>query len=284
MTASSPCALGMIDTRKSMVLPRTRSRKRPSCGTRFSAMSSSAITLMREMIALCEALGDRPAGRLQHAVDAVLDHHRVVLRLDVDVAGTTLDGGEDHRVDQPDDRAVVAGQPLDGDVLAGVLVLEDLDLELLGGFVEDALRVLALLEDRLDRRAGADHHPHRRAEQHRQLVDHRQVGRVGDDDDQRPAVAAERHEAVAQHQVGGDAPEQLLVDPEQPHVEELEPVAFGEPAGVRFLGFARAVGRQRHELLGGGQGLGVEGVGEGVASMAWLRSASHHRDSWNSGR
>ena len=56
MTASSPCALGMIETRKSMVLPRTRSRKRPSCGTRFSAMSSSAITLMREMIALCEAL------------------------------------------------------------------------------------------------------------------------------------------------------------------------------------------------------------------------------------
>ncbi len=56
MTASSPCALGMIETRKSTVLPRTRSRKRPSCGTRFSAMSSSAITLMREMIALCDRL------------------------------------------------------------------------------------------------------------------------------------------------------------------------------------------------------------------------------------
>ena len=59
MTASSPWTLGMIETRKSIVLPGTRSLKRPSCGTRFSAMSSSAITLMREMMALwcCFAMG-----------------------------------------------------------------------------------------------------------------------------------------------------------------------------------------------------------------------------------
>ena len=63
MTASSPWTLGMIDTRKSMVLPGTRSLKRPSWGTRFSAMSSSAMTLMREMIVLwcCLAMG-RMAG------------------------------------------------------------------------------------------------------------------------------------------------------------------------------------------------------------------------------
>ena len=52
MTASSPWTLGMIDTRKSIVFPGMRSLKRPSCGTRFSAMSSSAMTLMREMIEL----------------------------------------------------------------------------------------------------------------------------------------------------------------------------------------------------------------------------------------
>ncbi len=62
------------------------------------------------------ALGDRPHGRLQHAVDAVLDDHRVVLRLDVDVAGAPLDGGEDRRVDQADDRADVARQALDREV------------------------------------------------------------------------------------------------------------------------------------------------------------------------
>ena len=47
MTASSPWIEGMIETRKSIVRPRTRSRKRPSCGTRFSAMSSSDMTLRR---------------------------------------------------------------------------------------------------------------------------------------------------------------------------------------------------------------------------------------------
>ena len=47
ITASSPCIDGMIETRKSIVRPFTRSRKRPSCGTRFSAMSSSDITLSR---------------------------------------------------------------------------------------------------------------------------------------------------------------------------------------------------------------------------------------------
>ena len=50
MTASSPCMDGMMDTRKSIVRPFTRRRNRPSCGTRFSAMSSSDITLMRLMI------------------------------------------------------------------------------------------------------------------------------------------------------------------------------------------------------------------------------------------
>ena len=59
MTASSPCTLGMIETRKSIVLPGIRTLKRPSCGTRFSAMSSSAMTLMREMMELwnCLAIG-----------------------------------------------------------------------------------------------------------------------------------------------------------------------------------------------------------------------------------
>ena len=50
MTASSPWIEGMIETRKSIVRPFTLKRKRPSWGTRFSAMSSSDMTLMRLMI------------------------------------------------------------------------------------------------------------------------------------------------------------------------------------------------------------------------------------------
>jgi len=49
-TASSPKMLGRIDTRTSISPPRIVTLKRPSCGTRVSAMSSSDITLMREMI------------------------------------------------------------------------------------------------------------------------------------------------------------------------------------------------------------------------------------------
>jgi len=48
-TASSPNTLGITDTRKSISRPPLRALKRPSCGTRRSAMSSSDMTLMREI-------------------------------------------------------------------------------------------------------------------------------------------------------------------------------------------------------------------------------------------
>ncbi len=49
-------------------------------------------------------------------------------------------------------------------------------------------------------------------------------------------------------------PEQLLIDPERLHVDELEPVAFGEAAGaldleapVIYAGGARFGGQRRSE-------------------------------------
>ena len=54
-TASSPWIVGMIETRKSISRFLYRTRKRPSCGTRFSAMSSSLMTLMREMMVDCQS-------------------------------------------------------------------------------------------------------------------------------------------------------------------------------------------------------------------------------------
>ena len=123
MTASSPCTLGMIDTRKSIVLPRTRSLKRPSCGTRFSAMSSSAMTLMREMIVLWCRLSIGFIAGCSTPSMRYFTLHRVVLRLDVDVRGAALQRGEHHRVDQPDDRARVRGQLVDRQVLFARLVL-----------------------------------------------------------------------------------------------------------------------------------------------------------------
>ena len=86
-----------------------------------------------------EALVDRPHRRLQHAVDAVLHVHRVVLRLDVDVARAPLDRRVDRRVDEPDDRARVGRQLVDRELLVARLVLaQDLELEALGRLLEDA--------------------------------------------------------------------------------------------------------------------------------------------------
>ena len=60
-----------------------------------------------------ELLVDRLHRLVQHAVDAVLDHHLAVAGLDVDVRGAALQRVEDRRVDQLDDRRGVRGQPVD---------------------------------------------------------------------------------------------------------------------------------------------------------------------------
>ena len=48
MTTDSPCTLGSVTTRRSTWRPSSVSPTRPSCGTRRSAMSRSAMILMRE--------------------------------------------------------------------------------------------------------------------------------------------------------------------------------------------------------------------------------------------
>ncbi len=47
-TTRSPCPEGMVETRTSTARPATRSEMRPSCGSRFSAISSLDMTLMRD--------------------------------------------------------------------------------------------------------------------------------------------------------------------------------------------------------------------------------------------
>ena len=115
-----------------------------------------------------------------------------------------------------------------------------------------------------------------------QLVDHRQVGRVRDDDDDRLAFAAARHEAVAEHQVGGNRPEQLLVDPELVHVQEIEPVALGQPAGPLRLG--RPL---RPAAAADSPGSSTSVSASSGSVSGWLRDV-HHRvpmtaESWKSG-
>ncbi len=51
MTTDSPCIVGTVDTRRSISLPCTRRRMRPSCGSLRSAMSRFAMIFTREITA-----------------------------------------------------------------------------------------------------------------------------------------------------------------------------------------------------------------------------------------
>ena len=101
-------ASGRVLTRKSICLVLDRlSLMRPSCGTRFSAMSSCAMTFRRaamRALQLHRHLGDL----LEQAVDAQAHAVFGFVGLEVDVRGAAADRVDQHLVDELDDRRVVA--------------------------------------------------------------------------------------------------------------------------------------------------------------------------------
>ena len=162
MTESSPCTVGMIETRKSIVRPRDAQLE--AAVLRDALLGD--VELRHDLDARNDRavvpLVDRVHRLVEDAVDAVLDDDDVLLRLDVDVRGAALDRVEDDRVDELDDRRGVLRDPVDREGLLALLVLGDeLHPEVLGRLVEDALRGLALLEDVADRGAAADLDPER---------------------------------------------------------------------------------------------------------------------------
>src|SRR6266540_1105074 len=89
-------------------------------------------------------LGHRLHGRLQHPVDAVLDDDLGVAGLDVDVRGPAVEGIEDGGIDETDDGRGIRLDPVDGeDVIAVVVVAQELDLEGLRSLLQDSLRALS---------------------------------------------------------------------------------------------------------------------------------------------
>ena len=137
-----------------------------------------------------ELLVDRLHGLAEDAVDPVLDPDPLVLGLDMDVAGPFLDGGEDDRVDELDDRAVLVGQLLDGDdlVLLPALALDDLHDEALGRVLEDLEGGLALAEGLVDGPLGGGQDLDPLADHGLDGVDDRDVRGVGDGDAEEPFV------------------------------------------------------------------------------------------------
>ena len=70
----------------------------------------------------------------------------------------------------------------------------------------------------------------------RQLVGELQLAGIGHGDDQRGVVRLERHEVVAEHQLGGDAAEKFRIDALLAQIDERAAVALGEAAGLLALG------------------------------------------------
>jgi hypothetical protein len=170
-------------------------------------------------------------GRLQHAVDAVLDHHLGVPGLDVDVRGAPVQGVEDRGVHELDDGRGVGLDLVHGqDLLAVLLVVQDLELEGLRGLLQDPLRALAALQRLLDRAGRAHRRLDGGLEDEGQLVHHRDIRGVGHDQDQAAVLAAIGQEVVTEHEVRGHRLQDVGVRGERCHVHVLQPVPHGQRA------------------------------------------------------
>ncbi len=93
-----------------------------------------------------------------------------------------------------------------------------------------------------------------------------------------------RHEAIPQHQVGGNGPEEIVVEVVVRQVDELEPVALGQPLGKR--GFGRALGgaRLRHADIEIGVRRGAVRSRRSFAvhtDSRILERRSHHRNAFD---
>ena len=125
----------------------------------------------------------------EHAVDAGAHEERVLLRLEMDVAGAVAGGLHDDRVDQPDERSV--GDPVVGLEIVLVALLAELDIDRRLGLDHLALALealelggdlLAATDGEIDRVAGGD----------LQLVEAEDVARIGDRDKQPIVLGAQR--------------------------------------------------------------------------------------------
>jgi hypothetical protein len=192
--------------------------------------------------------GDGGHGRLQHAVDAVLDDDGIVVGFDVDVGGAALERGEDGGVDQTNDGADVffAGQLLNGDVFVLVFIAsEHVEGEAFARFVENALRLLGFLEQVGDLREGGDAGEDAVTEEAGDFVEHHEAGGIADSDDQQVLLLLDGHEVVAEHELDRDGAEKIVLDFEVFEVDEFCMVAACQGFGLGP--FVRTCGHRKCE-------------------------------------
>ncbi len=152
---------------------------------------------------------------LQDAVNAVLHGNFRVARLNMDIAGAPLKRGEDDSFHQANyrTRRAVSCQAIAGDCLLGFLFLFGrLEGKRFRGLFQNALglfRALQYVGD-LPRRRNANQQL--LAEQQGQLIAALNQSRIRSGNRQYVVVRFERHEVVAEHQVGGNRANQLRVN------------------------------------------------------------------------
>ena len=195
-------------------------------------------------------------GRLQHAVDAVLDDQRIVVGFDVNIGGAALESGEDGGIDQADDGADVffAGQLLNGDVFIGVFVAgEHVEGKTFAGLVEHALRLLGFFEQVSDLRKRGYAGDDAVTEQPGDLVEHHQARRVRDGDGERVLHLLDGHEVIAEHQFHGDGAQQVMLNLEVLQINEFSVIAVCQSFGLGafvLTGKQRSRGKRKYRCVG----------------------------------
>ncbi len=189
----------------------------------------------RRMVLAC----NRRHRFLQHAVDAVLHVHRVVVALNMNIRRAPFQRGKDRRVHEPDDRAdvFVARQLLDGDVLVCVVLAgQHVEGQAFACFVQHALRLLGLLQQFGDLRQRGHARNHAPPQQSSNLVQDHQLRRVADCNHQRIlALLLNGHKVVAEHQLHRHRAQQVMLNAEVLQVHELRAIARGQRFSLRAL-------------------------------------------------
>src|SRR5258708_1142662 len=228
----------MMETRKSIKRPVYRTRKRPSCGTRRSAMSRSLRTLIREMTAECQsfemgcmACCNTPSMRYFTATSASrasmwmsLALRSSAVKITVSTSLTTglpvvsrgarapeigpcvssaaLEWRENNRMGQFGDRSggSVAGEPVTRNSLFAIFVgFGDLQCKRFRGLLEDALRLFGALQQVANLFCRG--HPGSQffPQQQRQFVAKQHQAGIGRRNHEHVVALFDGHEIVAEH-------------------------------------------------------------------------------------
>ena len=206
ITIFSPNSVGSVLTRKSIALLPNLSFMRPSCGTRFSAMSSREMTLMRDGELVLDR--DRRLRDLaQLAVDAEAHAVVVLVGLEVQVGRAQVDRVDQHLLQEADDRRVF--DIVETSLLLGLrrvtssVTSNSKSPDDSASIVSAALAPHAL--EQLGELVVLDDHPFgRQLGRELDALDGFLVGRVGAADEQAVAALAENHDLVLRGELAVD--------------------------------------------------------------------------------